>query len=395
MHVSTGGNDITVIINDYINKESTSYQITDINNNIKINDLINKIKKLKNYNYNNSSLVLYFAKVECKLDEKLSTYNKSNRKTIKFELYISSLITINVRTLQSCGSGTTRCIPLWSFCCRQNIKIRILDTSDVRLLKQRIYNITDDDISIPVDNIVLLYKGAPLNNFLTLKESELIDNCYVDYFVPLCYIYKEKKKKNKEEDNDDETELGIYKDKKSIKKIESTKIEEKDTKVEEIKKIPTVEIKKTPTNEIKKTPKTEIEKTPTTEIEKTPTTEIKKTPTTEIKKTPTTEIKKTPTTEIKKTPTIEIKKTPTIEIKKTPTTEIKKTPTTEIKKTPTTEIKKTPTTEIKKTPTEIKKTPTEIKKTPTVEEIKKERLPSNNANIDRSRNKNRRGRRQP
>ncbi|CDU17234.1 conserved protein, unknown function [Plasmodium yoelii] len=331
MHVSTGGNDITVTINDYINKESTSYQITDINNNIKINDIINKIKKLKNYNYSNSSLVLYFAKVECKLDEKLSTYNKSNRKTIKLELYISSLITINVRTLQSCGSGTTRCIPLWSFCCRQSIKIRIVDTSDVRSLKQRIYSATDDDISIPVDNIVLLYKGAPLNNFLTLKESELVDNCSVDYFVPICYIYKEKKKETPEEDNDDETELGIYKDKKSMKKIESTKIEEKNTKVEEIKKAPT---------------STEIRKASTS---------------TEIKKAPT-------STEIKKAST-------SIEIKKNPTA---------------TEIKKASTsTEIKKTPT------TEVKKASPAEEIKKERLPSNNTNTDRSRNKNRRGRKQP
>ncbi|VTZ68073.1 conserved protein, unknown function [Plasmodium chabaudi chabaudi] len=345
MHVSTGGDDITVTINDYINKESTSYQITDINNNIKINELINKIKKLKNYNYDNSSLVLYFAKVECKLNEQLSTYNKSNRKTIKLELYVSSMITINVRTLQSCGSGTSRCIPLWSFCCRQTIKIRIVDTSEVRVLKQRIYSATDDDISIPVDNIVLLYKGAPLNNFLTLKESELVDNCYVDYFVPLCYIYKEKKDQTKEEDNDDEKELGIYKDKKPMKKIESTKVEEKDTKTEEIKKAPTTEVKKTPAPE-------EIKKAPTTEVRTAPAAE-------QIKRPPTTEVRRAPATE---------------EIKRPPTTEVRRPPATE---------------EIKRPPT------TEARRTPTAAETNRERAPNNNMNAGRPNNKNRRGRRQP
>ncbi|CAD2089259.1 conserved Plasmodium protein, unknown function [Plasmodium vinckei lentum] len=340
MHVSSGGNDITVTINDYINKESTSYQIPDINNNIKINELINKIKKLKNYSYDNSSLVLYFAKVECKLDEKLSTYNKSNRRTIKLELYVSSLITINVRTLQSCGSGTSRCIPLWSFCCRQTIKIRIVDTSEVRVLKQRIYSATDDDISIPVDNIVLLYKGAPLNNFLTLKESELVDNCYVDYFVPLCYIYKEKKDQTKEEDNDDEKELGIYKDKKSMKKIESTKVEEKDTKAEEIKKAPTVEVNKTPAaEEVKKAPAPGgIQKAPTGEVRKAPAAEgIQKAPTTEVRKAPAAEgIQKTPTTEVRKAPADGgMQRAPTGEVRKAPAPGgMQKAPTGEIKREP-------------------------------------------------------------
>ncbi|KAI4840036.1 ubiquitin-like protein [Plasmodium brasilianum] len=202
MYVTVGTNDILITINDFVNKNSSTYQLTDISNSIKINELINKIKLLKNYTYENSSLVLYFARVECKLDEKLSTYNKSNRKTIKLELYLSSLITVNVRTLQSCGSGTSRCIPLWSACFRQTIKIKIVDTSEVRVLKQKIYNLTDESVSIPVENIVLLYKGAPLNNFLTLKESELVDNCRIDYFVPICYIYKEKKE-NDEDDSDE------------------------------------------------------------------------------------------------------------------------------------------------------------------------------------------------
>ncbi|KEG00851.1 conserved Plasmodium protein, unknown function [Plasmodium vinckei vinckei] len=321
MHVSSGGNDITVTINDYINKESTSYQLPDINNNIKINEIINKIKKLKNYNYDNSSLVLYFAKVECKPDEKLSTYNKSNRRTIKLELYVSSLITINVRTLQSCGSGTSRCIPLWSFCCRQTIKIRILDTSEVRVLKQRIYSATDEDISIPVDNIVLLYKGAPLNNFLTLKESELVNNCYVDYFVPICYIYKEKKDQAKE-DNDDEKELGIYKDKKSMKKIESTKVEDKDTQAEEIKKAPTVEVKKTPeAEEVKKAPAPEVRNMPSNEVRRGPSAEVRNTPTPEARRTPAAEVRNTPTNEVRRGPSAEVRNTPTSEPRRTPAAE--------------------------------------------------------------------------
>ncbi|SPJ09915.1 conserved Plasmodium protein, unknown function [Plasmodium sp. DRC-Itaito] len=206
MYVTTGANDILLTINDYVNKETTSYQLTDINNNTLISEVIEKIKVLKKYSYSSTDLVLYFARVECKLNEKLSTYNKSNRKTIKLELYLSKLITINVRTLQSCGSGTSRCIPFWSFCFRQNIKIKIIDTCEVRVLKQKIYNLTDESISIPVENIVLLYKGAPLNNFLTLKESELIDNCRIDYFVPLCYIYKKKKEESDEDEklNEDE-----------------------------------------------------------------------------------------------------------------------------------------------------------------------------------------------
>ncbi|SBS82516.1 conserved Plasmodium protein, unknown function [Plasmodium ovale curtisi] len=211
MYVTVGANDILVTINDYVNKNTSSYQLTDINNDMKISELVNKIKVKKNYTYDNSSLVLYFARVECKLNEKLSTYNKSNRKTIKLELYLASLITINVRTLQSCGSGTSRCIPLWSFCFRQTIKIKIIDTCEVRVLKQQIYNLTDEAASIPVDNIVLLYKGAPLNNFLTLKESELVDNCRIDYFVPICYIYKEKKNNEVDDDNEDSELEGLNK----------------------------------------------------------------------------------------------------------------------------------------------------------------------------------------
>ncbi|SOV75629.1 conserved Plasmodium protein, unknown function [Plasmodium sp. gorilla clade G3] len=201
MYVTTGANDILLTINDYVNKETESYQLTDISNHTLISEIIEKIKVLKKYSYTSTDLVLYFARVECKLNEKLSTYNKSNRKTIKLELYLSKLITINVRTLQSCGSGTSRCIPFWSFCFRQNIKVKIIDTCEVRVLKQKIYNLTDESLSIPVESIVLLYKGAPLNNFLTLKESELVDNCRIDYFVPLCYIYK---KKNEESDDDEE-----------------------------------------------------------------------------------------------------------------------------------------------------------------------------------------------
>ncbi|SOV22277.1 conserved Plasmodium protein, unknown function [Plasmodium sp. DRC-Itaito] len=212
MYVTTGANDILLTINDFVNKETASYQLTDISNNTLISEIIEKIKVLKKYTYSSTDLVLYFARVECKLNEKLSTYNKSNRKTIKLELYLSKLITINVRTLQSCGSGTSRCIPFWSFCFRQNIKIKIIDTCEVRVLKQRIYNLTDESISIPVENIVLLYKGAPLNNFLTLKESELVDNCRIDYFVPLCYIYKEKKEETDEDeekvDNNKKTDEG-------------------------------------------------------------------------------------------------------------------------------------------------------------------------------------------
>ncbi|CDO63964.1 conserved Plasmodium protein, unknown function [Plasmodium reichenowi] len=206
MYVTTGANDILLSINDYVNKETASYQLTDISNNTLISEIIEKIKVLKNYTYSSTDLVLYFARVECKLSEKLSTYNKSNRKTIKLELYLSKLITINVRTLQSCGTGTSRCIPFWSFCFRQNIKIKIIDTCEVRVLKQKIYNLTDESTSIPVENIVLLYKGAPLNNFLTLKESELIDNCRIDYFVPLCYIYKKKKEESEEDEDEDENE---------------------------------------------------------------------------------------------------------------------------------------------------------------------------------------------
>ncbi|ETW31151.1 hypothetical protein PFFCH_01399 [Plasmodium falciparum FCH/4] len=205
--MSTGTNDILLTINDYVNKETASYQLTDISNNTLISEIIEKIKVLKNYTYSSTDLVLYFARVECKLSEKLSTYNKSNRKTIKLELYLSKLITINVRTLQSCGTGTSRCIPFWSFCFRQNIKIKIIDTCEVRVLKQKIYNLTDESTSIPVENIVLLYKGAPLNNFLTLKESELIDNCRIDYFVPLCYIYKKKKEESDEDEDENEEKL--------------------------------------------------------------------------------------------------------------------------------------------------------------------------------------------
>ncbi|ETW37097.1 hypothetical protein PFTANZ_02210 [Plasmodium falciparum Tanzania (2000708)] len=207
MYVTTGTNDILLTINDYVNKETASYQLTDISNNTLISEIIEKIKVLKNYTYSPTDLVLYFARVECKLSEKLSTYNKSNRKTIKLELYLSKLITINVRTLQSCGTGTSRCIPFWSFCFRQNIKIKIIDTCEVRVLKQKIYNLTDESTSIPVENIVLLYKGAPLNNFLTLKESELIDNCRIDYFVPLCYIYKKKKEESDEDEDENEEKL--------------------------------------------------------------------------------------------------------------------------------------------------------------------------------------------
>ncbi|CRG93420.1 conserved Plasmodium protein, unknown function [Plasmodium gallinaceum] len=216
MYVTVGNNDILVSINDFVNKNSTTYQLTDINNEMRISEIINKIKAKKNYTHDASSLVLYFARVECKMNEKLSTYNKSNRKSIKLELYLSSLITINVRTLQSCGSGTSRCIPLWSLCCRQTIKVKILDTCEVRALKQKIYNMTDESSSISVDNIVLLYKGAPLNNFLTLKESELVNNCRVDYFVPLCYIYKENKENKENEENEKKEEKEENKEKEEI-----------------------------------------------------------------------------------------------------------------------------------------------------------------------------------
>ncbi|CRG98886.1 conserved Plasmodium protein, unknown function [Plasmodium relictum] len=206
MYATVGNNDISLTINDYVNKNSSTYQLSDISNETRISEIINKIKAKKNYTHDTSSLVLYFARVECKLNEKLSTYNKSNRKNVKLELYLSSLITINVRTMQSCGSGTSRCVPIWSFCCRQTIKIKILDTCEVRALKQKIYDITDESASISVDNIVLLYKGAPLNNFLTLKESEIVNNCKVDYFVPICYIYKEKEKKNKENEENEKND---------------------------------------------------------------------------------------------------------------------------------------------------------------------------------------------
>lgn len=191
-------NDIIITINDYVNKTSTSYQVDGINNDMTIREIIEKIKRMKNYSHPTNNLVVYFARVECLADSKLSTYNKSNRKMIKLELYLSNEITINVNTLNSCGSGNARCIPLWAFCCKQTIKVRISDTCEVRTLKQRIYDMTDESRSIPVENIVLLYKGAPLNNFLTLKESELVDNCKVDYFVPLCYIYKAKDNKKEQ-----------------------------------------------------------------------------------------------------------------------------------------------------------------------------------------------------
>lgn len=193
--------DIIIGVNDYINKTSTNYQLTDISNDMTIQQILEKIKSMKNYSYPASSMVLYFARVQCMHNEKLSTYNKSNRKMIKLDLYLSHDITINVKTLQSCGSGNTRCIPLWAFCCKQTIQIKIADTCEVRTLKQRIYDMTDEDASIPVENIVLIYKGAPLNNFLTLKESELVDGSCVNYFVPLCYIHRKKKG----DENDEET----------------------------------------------------------------------------------------------------------------------------------------------------------------------------------------------
>ncbi|EWC88986.1 hypothetical protein PFNF54_02256 [Plasmodium falciparum NF54] len=169
MYVTTGTNDILLTINDYVNKETASYQLTDISNNTLISEIIEKIKVLKNYTYSSTDLVLYFARVECKLSEKLSTYNKSNRKTIKLELYLSKLITINVRTLQSCGTGTSRCIPFWSFCFRQNIKIKIIDTCEVRVLKQKIYNLTDESTSY--------------------EQNETLQYIYIYIYILYIYIY--------------------------------------------------------------------------------------------------------------------------------------------------------------------------------------------------------------
>lgn len=183
MYVTTGTNDILLTINDYVNKETASYQLTDISNNTLISEIIEKIKVLKNYTYSPTDLVLYFARVECKLSEKLSTYNKSNRKTIKLELYLSKLITINVRTLQSCGTGTSRCIPFWSFCFRQNIKIKIIDTCEVRVLKQKIYNLTDESTSyeqnetlqyIYIYILIILYKNIKMFIYNIYKNHKFV-----------------------------------------------------------------------------------------------------------------------------------------------------------------------------------------------------------------------------
>ncbi|VWU53295.1 conserved protein, unknown function [Hepatocystis sp. ex Piliocolobus tephrosceles] len=147
MYVTSGNNDIIVNINDYVNTKSESYHLKDISNDMLISEIITKIKEFKNYTHDSSSLVLYFARIECNPNEKLSTYNKSNRKTIKLEIYLSQLITVNIRPLQSCGTGTTRCLPLWAFCFRQTIKIQIMDTCEVRVLKQKIYDLTDEAIA--------------------------------------------------------------------------------------------------------------------------------------------------------------------------------------------------------------------------------------------------------
>lgn len=222
-------NDILITVNDFVNKASVNYQVDKISNDMTISEIIERIKSIKNYSHPSSSLVLYFARVECKHDAKLSFYNKSNRKMIKLELYLANEIRIYVKTLQSCGSGNSRCIPLWAFCCKQTIMITIQDTCEVRTLKQRIYDITDESVSIPVENIVLLYKGAPLNNFLTLKESELVDGCRVDFFVPLCYVHRRKKDDGGESEsednknaNDDDAEVNNLEKRSSTLKPSST-----------------------------------------------------------------------------------------------------------------------------------------------------------------------------
>lgn len=199
--------DIILQINDFTNVKTSSYQVSDISNDMRIRDIIDIIKRKRNYTNETESLILYFARVECLHDEKLSTYNKSNRKNIKLELYVSNMITVRVQTLQSCGSGTTRCIPLWALCFSQTIKVKIMDTCEVRALKQKIYDMTEESCQISPEHMVLLYKKAPLNNFLTLKESEIVDGSKLKMFVPLCHIHKDKKEetepKKSEEDSKD------------------------------------------------------------------------------------------------------------------------------------------------------------------------------------------------
>ncbi|CDJ30131.1 ubiquitin, putative [Eimeria mitis] len=143
------------------------------------------------------AILLFIGTLQLRDEKLLKDYNKSGRSKLSIDVYERVDMNLKVKTLQHCGSGGCVCIPIWSFLCRQTIKITIGDHETVGDLKRRIAEELDDPNRYKQDNIKLTFMSNMLfDDSQVLKDAGIHNDDTINLLVDCCYWKKSRKTDN-------------------------------------------------------------------------------------------------------------------------------------------------------------------------------------------------------
>ncbi|CDI77358.1 ubiquitin, putative [Eimeria acervulina] len=140
------------------------------------------------------TILLFVGTLQLRDDKLLRDYNKSGRSKLSIDVYERVDMNLKVKTLQHCGSGGCVCIPVWSFLCRQTIKITIGDHETVGDLRTKIAEELDDPNRYKPENIKLTFMSNMLfDDSQTLRDAGIHNDDTINLLVDCCYWKKSRK----------------------------------------------------------------------------------------------------------------------------------------------------------------------------------------------------------
>ncbi|CDJ49384.1 ubiquitin, putative [Eimeria brunetti] len=143
------------------------------------------------------NILLFVGTLQLRDEKLLKDYNKSGRSKLSIDVYERVDINLKVKTLQHCGSGGCVCVPIWSFLCRQTIKITIGDHETVGDLKRMIAEDLDDPSRYTPENIKLTFMSSMLiDDSQVLKDAGIHNDDTINLLVDCCYWKKSRKSGN-------------------------------------------------------------------------------------------------------------------------------------------------------------------------------------------------------
>ncbi|CDI74608.1 ubiquitin, putative [Eimeria praecox] len=143
------------------------------------------------------TILLLVGTLELRNEKLLKDYNRSGRSKLSIDVYERVDMHLKVKTLQHCGSGGCVCVPIWSFLCRQTIKITIGDHETVGDLKTKIAEDLDDPNRYKPENIKLTFMSNMLfDDSQVLKDAGIHDGDTINLLVDCCYWKNSRKSGN-------------------------------------------------------------------------------------------------------------------------------------------------------------------------------------------------------